>query len=1329
MKFNLNTLNESGCASSPDISSHVDDLKFCNNCTLCREHLNKSTIFHSTVTNESFSIPDHRFGIEIACTTKNVVYLITCDLCKFQYVGMTTTSLRTRFAGHRSAIKNKKHNTCLYDHFTDYRHSIEHAKVQIIYHYDKIDNAKDVLLTVEEFYMRKLGTLWPFGLNDNVTSLNINLSNCNLSNLNKANTPFFTFGSERRKRSHGHRKSSKVIPTLNVAIEILNTLFVSYTNAKLHDVYILLRSFSRSLLKYLIETLDEVFKDHPAKNSILRKILMSYNTKFTEAPKLKNDNYVYCTIPFLHKALETVGLRELFKSKELKNYLPVEAHKFKIRTVYSYGPTIGKKIFNYNKVLSDITPEDLSSSFCDCNTRYSAYVYTEHGHVHTGKLDIIENNDLRIVMSKGAKFRLVPSITKSKIWASVKEAIMKFIKKLSKKCKLNEDCFHMWYEKILNLFKKRLHSQNYLSFSNNIFDKQCVADYLNTFQQRFVIVPVDKACNNFAIVCRLFYIKVLMSELGVSNTGSILGNDVYQHVSISFKDFFSQQILVNKSLGNILLDTNQNIPKLYWTSKQHKNPYKFRFIAGASHCTNKTISIEVALALKCIKCQFKNYCRVIYKHRGLNYFWSIDNSAEFLEKLSNVKYADSIETFDFSTLYTSLPLDNIFESLERLIIKMYRNSGSNIILVNSKKGKAFWPSNKIYKGYKQYSIGKLLDALKFILYNTYVQFAGYIFRQIRGIPMGGNASPFIADLYLAWHEFCFMENIIRSKSIANYKLARLLSLNSRYIDDIAVVNLLGFEKIAKDIYHHSLVLECSSTGYHYDTFLDLNIRIFQGDFVIGIYHKVDDFNFEVINYPFLDSNIHSQIGYNAFYSQLVRFFRLCTNTKDFFVRVCLIRNKLSARGYKIGTLFKYFLKFCDRYQAHQKYGVANGRSLWNLSCSLSHVVCSSDDVDTMLNITKPCHVVLEDIYTKAKSAIVVPLKKCHVPLEYLNLDLDVKSYTIRSLHSLDISSESFDISCNSVDNSTNAISSNSSNISTNASTRLVDDIYTYTPVGLPNPSNHCYINSSLHVFLNILSSLSGDIHINENQEGQFIEIIKNKLTRISKDDIVHIKDELSNYNSFFDGSIQRDAFECFDLLLLILHQGTKENLVDMSDSMIEDCFVTSITKSLFWFTVSKTVTCSSCGHLNSSFENLYFFSLLPSSYLTNQNTLQLGLNDQFMKKCCLCHEDTKHLAVSHVEDPPRIIFMVVNRFKTGCDRKDLTKIPVSVNFSLNSFNYTLIAAIFHHGVSSYSGHYTCKIVNSNGTFVCNDLLIDRVDNTKEFSESVYMLFYQRNDLH
>ena len=98
------------------------------------------------------------------------------------------------------------------------------------------------------------------------------------------------------------------------------------------------------------------------------------------------------------------------------------------------------------------------------------------------------------------------------------------------------------------------------------------------------------------------------------------------------------------------------------------------------------------------------------------------------------------------------------------------------------------------------------------------------------------------------------------------------------------------------------------SSYHYDTCLDLIVKVYNNKFIIGIYHKVDDFNFVVINFPFPESNRHSKLGYNAFYSQLVRFYRLCNNVMDILARVNLLYNKLETGGFNGKTLFKYFLK-------------------------------------------------------------------------------------------------------------------------------------------------------------------------------------------------------------------------------------------------------------------------------------------------------------------------------------------------------------------------------------------------------------------------------------
>ena len=223
-----------------------------------------------------------------------------------------------------------------------------------------------------------------------------------------------------------------------------------------------------------------------------------------------------------------------------------------------------------------------------------------------------------------------------------------------------------------------------------------------------------------------------------------------------------------------LLDINHYIPLLYWTSKQHKCPKKFRFIAGASKCYIKQIAIDLLLALKWINNHFKNYCKVVQKRTGISY-WSIDNSYEFINKIADIKTAQSIKTFDFSTLYTNLPLDVIYDSLRSLIIKMFVNNKSVAIMVKSNSKRAFWSNGSNYAGYREYTIDKLLEALQLILFNTYIQFNGSIFKQILWIPLGSNASTFIADLYLSWCEYCCM-----TKEVITHHICGLIRYGKLY---------------------------------------------------------------------------------------------------------------------------------------------------------------------------------------------------------------------------------------------------------------------------------------------------------------------------------------------------------------------------------------------------------------------------------------------------------------------------------------------------------------------------------------------------------------------
>ena len=459
MGINEKELLASGLASSP-VEDIGIDLPSCGNCVICREHLNPKTSFCSTVTGRWFCLPSSK-DIALACTTKNIVYLITCRVCQFQYVGMTTGSLRQRFYGHRSsinyAIKNiRSNNILLYEHFASYSHTLSDVSVQIIYHYNGIeDNARDVLLSVEEYYMRVLSTLHPFGFNDNITSLNINLKDYDFIKFQNMNTPFFSFGNlcKRSFRSHGHRKHHKS-PDLTDIESFIHDILVKYDSYEIHDIYILLRSKSFKFLKYAVDHILATKSSTIYKNYIRSfNIIYGYFSQYVKIKKSgQPDNKVFCVIPFLHKIVEKINFNRIVNDKNVRAYLPNPARKYDIQSAYSYGPTIGSTLFNYNSILHGIDKQYLlNDPPCDCNTAYAQFVYKPHGHVHTGNLEIVTHDGLRRIMKMGAKFRETPKCSLKKLSVMLEGVVERVVKSLACKTHLHISAFTPWKAELLLL--------------------------------------------------------------------------------------------------------------------------------------------------------------------------------------------------------------------------------------------------------------------------------------------------------------------------------------------------------------------------------------------------------------------------------------------------------------------------------------------------------------------------------------------------------------------------------------------------------------------------------------------------------------------------------------------------------------------------------------------------------------------------------------------------------------------------------------------------------------------------------------------------------------
>ena len=86
--------------------------------------------------------------------------------------------------------------------------------------------------------------------------------------------------------------------------------------------------------------------------------------------------------------------------------------------------------------------------------------------------------------------------------------------------------------------------------------------------------------------------------------------------------------------------------------------------------------------------------------------------------------------------------------------------------------------------------------------------------------------------------------------------------------------------------------------------------------------KRDDFDFDIVNFPFLDGDVPRRASYGVYISQLIRFARVCNHVTDLNARNKCLTAKLLQQGYRYHKLRKTFSKFYRRhYELISKYNV------------------------------------------------------------------------------------------------------------------------------------------------------------------------------------------------------------------------------------------------------------------------------------------------------------------------------------------------------------------------------------------------------------------------
>ena len=114
------------------------------------------------------------------------------------------------------------------------------------------------------------------------------------------------------------------------------------------------------------------------------------------------------------------------------------------------------------------------------------------------------------------------------------------------------------------------------------------------------------------------------------------------------------------------------------------------------------------------------------------------------------------------------------------------------------------------------------------------------------------------------------------------------------------------------IYSTELQLNKANSSDTEAPFLDLNLSITNGIVSSKIYDKQDDFNFEIVNFPFLGGDVPRSPSYGVYVSQLAR---VCSYVDDFNNKNLFLTAKLLKQGYRYNKIRKTFPKF---YHGHSE---------------------------------------------------------------------------------------------------------------------------------------------------------------------------------------------------------------------------------------------------------------------------------------------------------------------------------------------------------------------------------------------------------------------------
>ncbi|KAJ9457807.1 hypothetical protein DIPPA_04207 [Diplonema papillatum] len=632
----------------------------------------------------------------------------------------------------------------------------------------------------------------------------------------------------------------------------------------------------------------------------------------------------YFKLTHQHPAQDRTAIAGVLSRTRVRDACPNPAVLDNLMVSNRLKPPLATLVCNVTEVSYETSQPVRTESVCPCQQHNVSSNYD--GHALGLATDLKTDEALLSLFRKGRKYRVASS--PMSLYDSMRHDVEEFVDLNFGKCSENEKSH--FAATLTQEFDAVLGTLNAHTDEPHLRD---ALRALKKLQEHLVILPVDKTSHDFGFICKEKYKELVRNELQQSST--------YQQLDSSVESILQQHQAFNKSHN---FPHSNILPYLYGIPKLHKPQPRMRYIAGVSEKGNaekkdeqkvqderrahkkqpKTRASttpahqEASGILKLVLATLQGKDEVSRAKTGIRRFFvveSIDGVAVHIKTNYARLRKKTPRTFDFKEMYTKIPQQRIVDYVMLAVLEAfeYAKSEKGFDLKAQRSKHRFEFSNAEAADMTAYSVEEIRELVEFIVGNTFVTNGGRCYQQVTGIPMGGNASPDLANLYCYWCEKLYIDSLIAE---GRHEEARAHADSVRFIDDFLT---WGVRPPPEAIYG----MEYSETSKGVDDVVFLGMRIraerdIKTDYIrLSVLDKGEEFPWYPIKYTHAESTVPRNTGTSIFKGALIRAARICNNMPDLKVEIMKVYYRLRNRGFSGRELRHVFDTFVT--QTYGKY--------------------------------------------------------------------------------------------------------------------------------------------------------------------------------------------------------------------------------------------------------------------------------------------------------------------------------------------------------------------------------------------------------------------------